>query len=279
MTTLRRDAAFARYLVRVWPWAAAVANDVAKPGVTELAYDRVPLKAFVSLTELWDLVRGDLARVDQPVLLYRSAADHVVEPVNARLVLDGISSTDATEVVLPDSYHVATLDHDAPTIFEGSTAFVRRVDAARSPRRRLRHVRPDHRIDRREPRMSSPDPEDTPRPETPRGSDDARPPGSADARRFELPEDVDAAFAAIVAEWAGTDAPRWPQDPTEDGPSSGVGLATPPQGQPEAHPERRTEDLFTDRPDGAGAALPRRPATPAGAGTRRRRPRSRPPRP
>ena len=132
VTTLRRDAAFARYLVRVWPWAAAVANDVAKPGVTELAYDRVPLRAFVSLTELWTLVRDDLARVTSPVLLYRSATDHVVEPVNTRLVLDGISSTEATEVVLHDSYHVATLDHDAPTIFEGSTAFARRVDAGRA---------------------------------------------------------------------------------------------------------------------------------------------------
>lgn len=132
VTTLRRDAAVARYLARVWPWANAVANDVAKPGVTELAYDRVPLRAFVSLTELWTLVRADLGRVTAPVLLYRSTADHVVEPVNARLVLEGISSTDVTEVVLHDSYHVATLDHDAPTIFEGSTAFARRLDAART---------------------------------------------------------------------------------------------------------------------------------------------------
>ena len=131
VTTLRRDAAVARYLVRVWPWATGVGNDVAKPGVTELAYDRVPLRAFVSLTELWALVREDLPRVTSPVLLYRSAADHVVEPVNARLVLDGISSAEATEVVLHDSFHVATLDHDAPTIFEGSTAFARRVDAER----------------------------------------------------------------------------------------------------------------------------------------------------
>jgi carboxylesterase len=132
VTTLRRDAAFARHLARVWPWANAVANDVAKPGVTELAYDRVPLRAFVSLTELWDLVRSDLPRVRQPTLLYRSTADHVVEPVNARLVLEGISSTDVAEVVLRDSYHVATLDHDAPTIFEGGAAFARRVDAART---------------------------------------------------------------------------------------------------------------------------------------------------
>lgn len=95
--------------------------------------------------------------------------------------------------------------------------------------------------------MSSPDPEDTPRPETPRRPDSS----AADARRFELPEDVDAEFAAIVAEWAGTDAPRWPDgstDSPDDGPSSGLGLATPPQGQPEAHPERRPGDLFETDP-------------------------------
>ncbi|MCD2196488.1 hypothetical protein LQ327_24240 [Actinomycetospora endophytica] len=115
--------------------------------------------------------------------------------------------------------------------------------------------------------MSSPDPEETPRPETPRRSDDAGlSPGSNDARRFEMPEDVDAAFAAIVADWAGTDAPRWPQDPTEDGPSSGIGLATPPQGQPEAHPERRDDDLFTTGPMAPGPHSPGAPPTPpAGA--------------
>jgi len=32
-----------------------------------------------------------------------------------------------TEVVLPDSYHVATLDHDAPLIVRDSIAFVRRL--------------------------------------------------------------------------------------------------------------------------------------------------------
>ncbi|WP_433798307.1 alpha/beta hydrolase [Actinomycetospora sp. CA-084318] len=132
VTTLRRDAAFARYLARLWPWAPGVANDVAKPGVTELGYDRVPLKAFVSLTELWSVVRTDLPRVTSPVLLYRSTADHVVEPVNASLVLDGVSATDVTEVVLQDSYHVATLDHDAPRIFAGSTEFARRLHAARA---------------------------------------------------------------------------------------------------------------------------------------------------
>jgi carboxylesterase len=39
-----------------------------------------------------------------------------------------------TEVLLPDSYHVATLDNDARTIFEGSVEFVRRLArTARQP--------------------------------------------------------------------------------------------------------------------------------------------------
>lgn len=117
--------------------------------------------------------------------------------------------------------------------------------------------------------MSSPDPEETPRPETPRRSDDAGlPPGSAGARRFEMPEDIDAAFADIVADWAGTDAPRWPQDPTADGLSSGIGLATPPQGQPEAHPERRDDDLFTTGPTAPGPHSPGAPPPSRSSGTR-----------
>jgi carboxylesterase len=49
----------------------------------------------------------------------------VVEPVNTRVLLEGISSADATEVVLRDSYHVATLDNDAPAIFAGSVDWMR----------------------------------------------------------------------------------------------------------------------------------------------------------
>lgn len=132
VTTLRRDAAIARYLAWFLPSVAAVAGDVKKPGVVELAYDRTPVRAFVSLTELWDLVRRDLSRVRCPLVLFGSPEDHVVEPVNSRLVLEGVCSPDVTEVVLHDSYHVATLDHDAPRIFADSVAFARRVHAARS---------------------------------------------------------------------------------------------------------------------------------------------------
>jgi carboxylesterase len=65
-----------------------------------------------------------------PLLLLRSATDHVVEPVNGRILLAGVSSAVAEERILPDSYHVATLDNDAETIFLESLAFVRRFTRA-----------------------------------------------------------------------------------------------------------------------------------------------------
>jgi carboxylesterase len=45
-------------------------------------------------------------------------------------VLSSISSRDVTETLLEDSYHVATLDNDAPRIFAGSAAFIRRLSGA-----------------------------------------------------------------------------------------------------------------------------------------------------
>jgi carboxylesterase len=126
--TLRREVkALARVplVTRVVGSAPGLGGDIAKPGVSELSYPRVPLRALLSLTELWRLVVADLAKVTQPLLLARSAVDHVVEPENARAILEGVSSADVTELELRDSYHVATLDHDAGTIFDGSLAFVR----------------------------------------------------------------------------------------------------------------------------------------------------------
>jgi carboxylesterase len=38
-----------------------------------------------------------------------------------------VSSRDITERVLTNSFHVATLDNDAPQIFEESAEFIRRV--------------------------------------------------------------------------------------------------------------------------------------------------------
>lgn len=110
---------------RFVPSLAGIGSDIAKPGVTELAYDRTPLRALHSQTQLWKLVVTDLATVTAPVLLFRSRVDHVVDTLSGRLLREGASSTEVREVILEDSFHVATLDHDAPAIFAGTVEFVR----------------------------------------------------------------------------------------------------------------------------------------------------------
>lgn len=104
--------------------AAGVKGDIKKPGVTEDGYDRVPLKALDSMRAMWRATVADLSAVTAPVLLFRSAVDHVVDPLSARLITEGVSSTEVTERVLHQSYHVATLDHDAPLIFAESADFI-----------------------------------------------------------------------------------------------------------------------------------------------------------
>lgn len=131
VTTLSWAAPALPLLSRILPSLSGMAGDIAKPGAEELAYDRLPLRAMASLRRLWHLVRTDLGKVRQPVLLFRSATDHIVEPLNAVMVRDGVASADVTDVVLPDSFHVATLDHDAPTVFADSVEFLHRIHSER----------------------------------------------------------------------------------------------------------------------------------------------------
>ena len=116
-------------LHRVVPSFPGIGSDIRKPGVKELAYERTPLRAMHSLRDLWRTTLADLPRITAPTLLYRSRVDHVVEAMSGRLLRSGASACEVTERILEDSYHVATLDHDAPAIFAGSVDWVRRHSA------------------------------------------------------------------------------------------------------------------------------------------------------
>jgi carboxylesterase len=121
--TERFDAKFARYIGWALRSRPAIASDIKKPDTREAALDRTPVQAFASLQRLWKLTLADLPRITAPILLYRSREDHVVEPLSARLLQAGTTATTVREVVLDDSYHVATLDNDAQRIFDGSVEF------------------------------------------------------------------------------------------------------------------------------------------------------------
>ena len=112
----------AALLHRLLPSQEGVANDIALPGATELGYPRFSVTSLATMTALWRDVRKNLGRLSAPVLLMRSAVDHVVDDLTAQILRKKVS--DLRFVELPNSYHVATLDHDAPLIVEESRRFI-----------------------------------------------------------------------------------------------------------------------------------------------------------
>jgi carboxylesterase len=113
-----------KWLVRSFP---GITNDIKKPGVEEHGYTRTPLKAAHSMFRAGRVLARDLHRVTAPLLVFHSEEDHVVDDATVPLIAARVSSTDLTERTLRDSYHVATLDNDAPQIFEESAEFIART--------------------------------------------------------------------------------------------------------------------------------------------------------
>lgn len=106
--------------------APGVGSDIAKEGVVELAYLETPLAAALSLFAGIDEVNRRLEEIRCPVLLLSSRVDHVV-PTSSGDVLVSKVSGPTERVWLENSYHVATLDNDAPEIEALVVAFARGV--------------------------------------------------------------------------------------------------------------------------------------------------------
>lgn len=130
LATKRFDVKLLPVLKHLVPAFPAIANDIKKTGVEEHAYPRTPLKAAHSMIRAWAPLVADLPRITAPLLYFRSTVDHVVDESSQPLITGTVSSRDITERALHESYHVATIDNDAPQIFEESAAFVARVTAA-----------------------------------------------------------------------------------------------------------------------------------------------------
>lgn len=129
LDTMRKDAVLLPVLKRVVPAFPGIRNDIKRPGMDEIAYPVMPLKAAYSMSNGWVELRRDLPRITIPVLYFRSKDDHVADLASSKAINASLSSKDFEERVLEDSYHVATLDHDAPRIFAESAEFIERVTA------------------------------------------------------------------------------------------------------------------------------------------------------
>jgi carboxylesterase len=103
--------------------APGVGSDIAKEGMVELAYAGSPVAAALSLFEGVDVVHEHLAEVRCPVLLFSSRQDHVVPSESGDVVVAKVSGP-VERIWLERSYHVATLDHDAPDIESRTVDFL-----------------------------------------------------------------------------------------------------------------------------------------------------------
>jgi carboxylesterase len=100
-------------------------NDINKPGQDEVAYDRAPVVTLTSLAELLKKAESELPDVRQPLLVFNSPQDHLVKPANSELIMRKAGSADKELVQLANSFHVATLDHDAELIRDRILEFAR----------------------------------------------------------------------------------------------------------------------------------------------------------
>jgi carboxylesterase len=106
----------------------AIGNDVADPDVTELAYDKTPLRPLLSLAPVVEGLGEALKGVTCPALVIVSEQDHVVAPESSDHIVACLAGP-SEKVVLTRSYHVATIDFDKDLINERAVDFARRVTA------------------------------------------------------------------------------------------------------------------------------------------------------
>ncbi|WP_312178644.1 alpha/beta fold hydrolase [Arthrobacter sp.] len=129
LTVADPRARYSRLLKYVLPSVPAIGNNIRLPGQDEVAYDRTPVGAVAELLKLFKDTAALLPQVTAPVIAFRSTVDPVVPESSMDLIRKMVGSTELEVVPLENSYHVATMDHDAPLIFERSHDFIQRVGA------------------------------------------------------------------------------------------------------------------------------------------------------
>jgi carboxylesterase len=115
---------FVHLISRIQKSRSSVGDDIKKPGVTEWGYDALPLKGVAEVYRYLKISRSLLPTVKTPTLLFHSVDDHVLPVSNTEIIMNELGSSDKQRIELTNSYHVATLDYDAETIFQNSRLFI-----------------------------------------------------------------------------------------------------------------------------------------------------------
>jgi carboxylesterase len=110
------------------------ASDIADPAVraTHGGYRRVPLRALLNLLRLQRACRHIGRRVTQPVLVVHALQDHTCPVDAARVLYEALPCAEKRLVLLPESFHVVTVDREREQVLGEIERFVAAV-AAREP--------------------------------------------------------------------------------------------------------------------------------------------------
>ncbi len=91
------------------------------------SYLEYPLVATREVFRLQRLVQRELDRVTMPLFVAHSRQDHTVPVKNVDYLLARIKSNYVEKMIVQDSYHVLTVDHDHAAIFDRIFDFIKRV--------------------------------------------------------------------------------------------------------------------------------------------------------
>ncbi len=77
---------------------------------THVCYDRVSIKAAISIVKLMKIVRSKLPKVTTPLIVMQSKLDTTVEFKSVDIIYNGVSSSIKKRVILENSLHTITVD-------------------------------------------------------------------------------------------------------------------------------------------------------------------------
>jgi carboxylesterase len=91
---------------------------------THLSYMRSPMDATASVVEFAGLVRSELGSIRVPTLVIHARRDHVVHPVNARIIYSRLGSPYKRFLPLSRGFHIVTIDRDKQRVFTAVSRFI-----------------------------------------------------------------------------------------------------------------------------------------------------------
>lgn len=101
--------------------------DIKAADVEEITYEKAPVRAIRELQQLMAETPAVIKQIQAPILCIKSFTDHVVPPENTVFIYRSVSSKNKRLITLPNSYHVASMDHDKELLAEQAARFIRQT--------------------------------------------------------------------------------------------------------------------------------------------------------